>query len=129
MQVIEARSLRRNRLIESWEFALRSLWIVCVAFVTVTSIALLTHPIYLMLALTTVAPLIVVLVVSSALYSMLYGRKRVVLVLRKFRLASVGRAVISAYRLSLKRRYRLVTLYDATFPAVGPSRGLQAAAI
>jgi hypothetical protein len=129
VQVIEARSLRRNRLIESWEFALRSFWIVCVSFVTVTSIAPLTNPINLMLALTTVAPLIVVLVVSSALYSMLYGRKRVVFVLRKFRLASVGRAVISAYRLNLKRRYRLVTLYDATFPAVGPSRGLQAAAI
>lgn len=62
---------------------------------------------------------VIALMLACGAYSMLYGRRLSVLVLRRFRSTAINRMIVRSFKHSLKRRYRLVTLDDATFPQIG----------
>src|SRR5262245_42559881 len=109
------------------ELVLRAVWALFVLCIIFSFVFLLNNPLLLMLLLIAIVPMAVLFFLVSALHSMMYGRKKVVLVLRRFRRKAVSKAVTGAFRRRLKRCYRLITLYDGTFPRLGPPRALQAA--
>lgn len=121
MQIITTSGNRPHWQGQIWEASLRIVWVLLVLCLVVLSLVTFSNPALLIVALSYAAPLALLLLSISVLHSMMYGRKKVVLVLRKFRRTTVSKIIIGAFARSLRRRYRLVTLYDANFPRAGLS--------
>jgi len=119
---------RRGPLVTRWwERFVRALGVVLACLLLAVIFLTLRNPFTLMLLVMVISPVAIALALVSLLYTMLYGRKRVILILRKFRNVAVNKSIRSAFKSKMKRKYRIVTLYDGSFSKIGLSRVFQAA--
>jgi hypothetical protein len=111
---------------QTWEMLVRLFGALLLLLIFVLIYYLYSHYTLLLAVVCLFSSVMIFLaVLGSIAYSMLYGRKRIVLVLRRFHRPEVGAVISAAHRKRLKRRYRLVTLYDAAFPRAGSPAGFQ----
>lgn len=111
---------------QTWETLVRLFGALLLLLILILIYYLYLHYTLLLAVVCLFSSVIIFLVVlGSIAHSMLYGRKRIVLVLRRFHRTEVGVVISAAHRKRLQRRYRLVTLYDAAFPRAGSPAGFQ----
>lgn len=125
MEVAKPDVSPRRSASEIWELCLRTITILFWAALLVRFFLSLANPFWLLALAMVISPVVLALIVAHICLSMFYGKKRVVLVLRKFRRKETSTAITAAYVRRLKRRYRLLTFYDATFPRAGLPAAVQ----